>query len=677
MKNPEILAPAGSKEQLLASVRRGADAVYLGLKDFNAREKAENFSPSELKNVIEYCHARDVSVYVAMNSLITDDETEKARESIKTIAESGADGVILADLGLFRMWKNHCPDMPCHASTQTTVHNVYGAKFLENEGFKRIVLSRELTLSEIEKIAKSVSCEIEVFVHGALCVSVSGTCLFSSMLGGRSGNRGKCAQPCRLNFKTPGREYALSLKDLSLLDRLRDLKNAGADSFKIEGRLKRPEYAAAAVTAVKKALDNEDYDRESLKNAFSRSGFTSGYLDGRRDESMFGVRTYEDVLSSEGELKKYKALYKGEIKKIPVDFNLISDKNAVTLTASDGKNEALASVKNKESETKALEPEIIKRQLNKTGGTIFYLRNFNCEIKADAFCKTAEINALRRDALNKLYEKRLTATPYEFKKDAKEPSKRLKKENQPEYRLRFRKFKDAFFDGRAEKVILPLDEILENAGEITEYREKIICETPFLLFPFDEDALETKLKTLKNLRINSVSVDNIGTLNIALKMGFNVSCGHGLNVLNSQSVKFLEDLGVLDITVSPETNMELVKNLDAHVKTGLIGYGKLPLMRLRVCPVKNGECGKCPGEGEVEDRYGKSFTLLCEKKKYRSLLNNVPLYIGDKDLSGIDFATLYFTVETKAEAMRIFERFINGESPEGGFTRGLYYKKLL
>ena len=294
MQYPEILAPAGGMAQLEAAAAAGCDAVYLGAKAFNARMGADNFE--SLKDAVSYCHARGIKVYVTFNTLLQEAELPRAAKTLQEIAESGADGMLATDLGTVLMWKACCPQLPIHASTQMTVHSPTGAKLLSGLGFTRAVLAREMTREEIQSVVNAVpEMETEIFVHGALCMSVSGQCYLSSILGGRSGNRGQCAQPCRLDFSCEGRHYALSLKDLTLIDRAREIAELGVTSLKIEGRLKRPEYAAAAVLELRKALRGEQIDLSLLEDVFSRSGFTSGYYDGRRDARMFGRRTAEDA----------------------------------------------------------------------------------------------------------------------------------------------------------------------------------------------------------------------------------------------------------------------------------------------------------------------------------------------------------------------------------------------
>ena len=303
---PEILAPVGGSEQLDAAIRAGADAVYLGTQSFNARRNAANFSSDELPAVVSECHRAGVRVHVTFNTLLSDRELPAALAEIGKIAASGADAVIVQDPGAAKLFREYCPTLPLHASTQMTIHDAEGVLAARELGFSRVVLARELSLREIESIRKTApEIELEVFVHGALCVSLSGVCYLSAMLGGRSGNRGLCAGPCRLDFRSRGREYALSLKDLSAMDFLPELARIGVSSFKIEGRMKGPAYVAAAVHACREKLAGRDPDMDLLERVFSRSGFTSGYLTGKTDAGMFGRRTEEDEAAS-GEVRDRK-----------------------------------------------------------------------------------------------------------------------------------------------------------------------------------------------------------------------------------------------------------------------------------------------------------------------------------------------------------------------------------
>lgn len=679
MIRPEILAPAGGTQQLVAAVRCGADAVYLGTKNFNARSSAANFDEAALNEAVKYCHARNVRVYITMNTLVTDSEINDVINEIKMIAESGADAVIIQDLAVASLWKDYCPEMPLHASTQMTVHNLSGAIAAEKLGFKRIVLARELSKNEIRMIAKNVNAEIEVFVHGALCMSVSGTCLLSSMIGTRSGNRGRCAQPCRLNFNCNDREYALSLKDLSLVDNINELAEIGVNSLKIEGRMKRPEYVAAAVTAVRQKLSGENFDMEKLQAVFSRSGFTKGYFEGRRNLEMFGYRKKDDVTAASGVLRELAVLYKDEIQKIPVSMHLKTDMNTTELTASDGENSVTVTGNGaQQAINKPLDAEYASKSLSKTGGTVFFADRLTFDIENNVALSASQMNTMRRDALEKLYSLRSKNEPKKIIAPEKKSISASLHSDECALRLRFERYSQSFDDARAEKIILPMREIIKNPESTEMYGEKLIAELPFLVFADDEEKFIERLGRLKDLGVRSVLADNIGTLAAAKKSGFAVHGGHGLNIINSVSADEYTRLGADSVTVSPELKMTAVEKLSVSVKKGIVGYGFLPLMRFRACPAqtKNG-CADCKGLTAVTDRLGTRFYILCSEKKYSSLLNSVPVYIGDKNIENVDFATLYFTFEKQENCRKIFDTYAHGRNLNMKKTGGLYYRELL
>ncbi|MBQ8210643.1 MAG: U32 family peptidase [Clostridia bacterium] len=679
MNKCEILAPAGGKEQLIAAVRCGADAVYLGTEQFNARSSATNFDRAALNEAVGYCHARNVKVYVTMNTLVTDNEINDVINEIKTIAESGADAVIIQDLAVARLWKEYCPEMKLHASTQMTIHNVEGAKQAEKLGFERIVLARELTAAEIKQIKDNIDAEIEIFVHGALCMSISGTCLLSSMIGARSGNRGKCAQPCRLNFKCADREYALSLKDLSLLENADLLNEIGVDSLKIEGRMKRPEYVAAAVSAAKNAVNKMPYDTQKLQAVFSRSGFTNGYFTGKRTLDMFGYRRKEDVVAAAPILKDLAVLYKDEIQKIPVSFHLKTDLNITELTATDGTNTVCITGDGASAAiNKPLDAEYAAKSLSKTGGTCFYTDKLTFDIADGVALSASQMNAMRRDALDRLYATRSEITPKKFIIPEKKSIPAALHAFQPKLRLRFEVFAQAFNDERAEKIILPVSQIIKHPEAVEIFGKKLVAQLPALIFGENENTVASNLDKLKDLCVNDVMADNIGALSSAAKKGFTVHGGHGLNVLNSIAFEEYVSLGADDITISPELNISAIERMTASKQKGVIGYGFLPLMRFRACPAqgKNG-CADCKGVTKITDRMNTDFYIVCSNKKYSSLLNSVPLYIGDKNIKNIDFATLYFTVEKPELCKKIVAAYASKSSISGKKTGGLYYRELL
>lgn len=405
---PEILAPVGGKEQLYAAVRMGADAVYFGLQNFNARRNADNFAGEDLRETIDYCHEHDCKVNITINTLVHDEEIEEVKKAVDTAAQNGADALIIQDFAVAKYAKEKYPDLDMHASTQMAVHNSEGVKILKEYGFKQFVLARELSLDEIKAIYDKTGENLEVFVHGAHCMSVSGNCYLSSMIGGRSGNRGLCAQPCRLDWKIGDKDHALSLKDLSYIKHIKDLENAGVKTLKIEGRMKRPEYVAEAVRQTRNAVDGKGVDLSDLQAVFSRSGFTDGYLTGKRDASMFGYRTKDDVVAAESVLPKLAKLYEKENQTIAVDMLLYAvEGDNSQLTISDGVHSVtvMGEVPEK-AKTLPLNEEYARRSLSKTGGTPYYLNELTLSVGDNLMLPASALNALRRDALEELRKAR-------------------------------------------------------------------------------------------------------------------------------------------------------------------------------------------------------------------------------------------------------------------------------
>ena len=675
-KMPEILAPAGGPEQLQAAVRSGADAVYLGTSTLNARRNAKNFNDEELIEAVRYCHAYGVKVYVTLNTLVADTELQEVQNGLQTIANSGADAVIVQDLAVVDLVKKCCPTLALHASTQMSIHNVSGAKQLEEMGFDRIVTARELTLKEIEEIAKSVSCEIEAFVHGAHCMSVSGMCYYSALLGSRSGNRGLCAQPCRLDFTNPhSRHFALSLKDMSLLVHLRDMEKAGVASFKIEGRMKRPEYVAAAVSACKAAVNGESYDLETLKNVFSRSGFTDGYLTGKRDVTMFGYRTKEDVTAMPTVFGQLANLYRAERQAVPVTA-VFTMQNGLPcqLTFSDDTHTVTATGEIPQTAiNRALDKENALRSLSKLGGTPFYMTEFDCTLDDGLMLPASALNAVRRDAAQQLYDKRAEIVPHAFTPQVKEEKDILPKPAKATLRLHFANEEQIFHIPDGAQIVLPMDVIDRNPGLIDRFGENLFVQIPALVWPEDE---EKTLATLSRLAQNGIAdavCDNIGAVCMCAELGLTAHGGAGLNIFNSESLAQYAKIGLASACLSFECHDNQMYDMENEIPVGLLVYGRLPLMRLRACPMKGANgCGGCDGKQVLTDRKGIEFPVLCAQKKFSTLYNSVPLYLGDQMLPQTDFVSLVFTTETKEECRIATKSFMNEEYPPFKRTTGLY-----
>jgi len=706
---PEILAPVGGREQLLAAVRAGADAVYLGGKGFNARRNAENFRSGgegrgkdgegelTLEEAVSYAHARNVRVYVTVNTIVGDDEIEGVRKAVRDVAESGADAVIIQDLAVAKIVREEYPTLAMHASTQMAVHNLEGTKLLEELGFRRAVLARELSLGEIRTIAKGTKLDLESFVHGAHCMSLSGGCYLSSMIGGRSGNRGLCAQPCRLDFSCRGRSFALSLKDMCYLDHVRELADAGVSSFKIEGRMKRPEYVAGAVTAYR----GGPVKKETLRAVFSRSGFTDGYLTGKRDVSMFGTRTKEDVTAAKEVLAELAGLYRNEMPLVPVDMTFTAGLGTESvLTVTDG--ERWVTVSGKEAERAERVPMTkasVRTALEKTGGTPFFLREFDCAFAGDGAglaLPASELNRMRREALSELAGERGLITPHPHvlpKEDAAAPKQRPNVPGEPSLRLRFEtaeQYRRVFGGSRAEAscdtAILPLRILLAHpeilSGGMSSGGEtgtvSVIGELPSLHFPADEPKLERDLRTLKAYGLTDIITEDLGGLRLGRRLGLSVHGGAGLNILNTTALAEYERLGLTDATVSFEASNGRIRKLGGTIPRGILAYGYLPLMKMRACPAKTKDgCGNCSGVTPMIDRKGETFTVICREKRYSELLNCVPLYVADKPVPPVDFLTLYFTTESPETVAAILAAFETKQVPAFRRTNGLYARELL
>lgn len=679
----EILAPAGSFESLTAAVRCGANAVYLGGKAFNARRNAANFSDEELIKAVEYCHARNVKVYLTLNTLAGDSELETAYDAIKSACDANVDALILQDTGLAAMVRRVSSSMPMHASTQMSVQSIEGIRILEKLGFSRAVLPRELSEKEIKTISSQTGMELEYFVHGALCMCVSGQCLMSSVLGGRSGNRGLCAQPCRLPFGINSKGgNNLSLKDLSLVDELKRLEKAGICSFKIEGRMKRPEYVAAAVTACKNSLNGADNKEisSSLKAVFSRSGFTKGYFEGKLGKDMFGTRRKEDVEGAAGVLSSLQKLYDKETALLPVDFNLVFKENEPMMLRAVSGAYSAESVSDKSPEpaqNKPLSREDLIQRISKCGGTQFYARNVEIDFEDGLNVSASALNELRRNALS-LLENQIIKRE---KREVLPFNNEYKPHKSSAFTLHARFFKEEQIPeniGGISRIILPIEVKTETVKRLSEKGYEVAVEIPAPVFSNADKYIE-KLKELKNHGASLAWVCTLDGIGIAEKAGLDFAGGFGMNVFNSLSLGEMKNLGARDSLLSCEINLSDASGLSNGIPRGIMTYGKIPLMLTRNCPVRNKlTCAECGSESSLVDRMGVRFPVIC-KNRASFILNSRPLWIADKknELHNIDFGLLYFTNETKTECERVLDAYNNNEKPEGEFTRGLYFKNVL
>lgn len=706
-KRVELLAPVGSMESLFAAVENGADAVYLGGKLFNARQFASNFDCEELKSAVEYAHLRDVKVYITVNILIDDGEMRKTLDYIRYLYGIDVDGLIVQDLGLASLVREIFPDLDLHGSTQMTINNLPGAIFLQNLGFKRVVLARETPLDETKNIYANSDIELEGFIHGALCVYYSGQCLMSSIIGGRSGNRGTCAQPCRMAYTIIdydkdkvfshnwNKKYLLSPKDLNTIENLDKLIDSGIVSFKIEGRMKRPEYVAIIVKNYRKALDLginsiTKEDKEDILQIFNRD-FTKGamFKDFGRNFISYDRPDNRGTISEEL-LNKAKESYQNSKIRFPIqmEMNICIGKPAKLIIQYKGETFMTESQEVVEKAKKAeLTKERVLDQISKLNDTVYYLESSTINLEEGSFLPTSLINGLRRDTIEKLDNWRkniynrnpIPDEDYEIEINRYFNFTKKIMENGNKISVSVLK-KDHFLQldlSKLDRLYIGFQEGLEEAlYKVREEGKEAFLLTDRILYREDFNRLKTKIKTLEDL-IDGVSASNLGTIQW-LKDNFDVKIHGdiGLNVFNSFTVNKLKDLGLKTITLSPELN---IKQIEEICNKGLvvyetIGYGYLPLMTTKHCPmslIKNckddSNCDTCPfskGYG-LKDRKGMNFYM--ERKGITTTIyNSVPLMVLDSLFkicnSGVDMVRLDFTFEKQniKEIQEIYYDYVKG-----------------
>lgn len=685
----EILSPAGGFEQLSAALESGCDAVYVGA-GFSARRNAKNFTRKELADAVYECHRRGVKIYQAINTVFFDDERSSAKEELRYAAEIGIDAIIIQDIGLIRIAKECCPDMPLHASTQMTVHTLAGAIEAKRMGLKRVVLSRECSLETVKSIC-AAGIETEVFVHGALCMSVSGQCYLSAAIGGRSANRGFCAGACRLPFsafsKADG-EYALSLKDLCAFESLNTLKEAGVASFKIEGRMKRPEYVAAATAECVRALKHGEWDETMLRTVFSRSGFTNGYLNDMPGKDMFGFRRREDSENVKEAYGKIHENISDGYKRSGVRFSAIIKENQkikITAADSDGVSVGVTSQDSpQKAKNRATDRDMIIKQLKKLGGTQYSFEDADIKLDDGLFVSAAEINDLRREAISGLDKKRYEKNT--VIKAFSEPGERLDSEDKPKNPKSVRIVAEKAYQAHdwkilnAELICLPPSEVLTgNADNIPTDKLCLVLDR-FMTAPYEEK-LKSCIREAYAKGIRHFLLQNLAHFEMLKPLKekdekIYLHTFFGFNITNSDALCAIKEMGADDAAISLELSERRISRLSHSLPTGAVVYGHLPLMLMRNCPVKaQAGCENCTGA--LVDRMGKKFFINCKKKSgYYELLNGDPLYLADKEELKTDIDYIMFTKETAEQAANVLLAYKKKTPPTGDFTRGLYYRKL-
>ena len=691
----ELLSPAGSMESVTAAVQNGANAVYLGYGDFNARRNAKNFTREEVAAAVSYCHTRGTKVHLTLNTLLTDRELPAAAQVAGEINEMGVDAVIVQDLGVARMLHQMAPQLALHASTQMTVHSLDGVKECAKLGFTRAVLSRELSRDQIRYICQNSPIEIETFAHGALCMCYSGQCYLSSVIGGRSGNRGLCAQPCRLKYGWGNRanEYPLSLKDMSLADYLQELEEMGVCCLKIEGRMKRPEYVAIVTgiyaRAIREGRSPTPEELEQLEAAFSRQGFTQGYYLDKKGPDMFGVRqesepprelyaqartTYESGENRKELIRMYAMIRTGEPAQVAAQDllgNVARVEGAVP--------EAAVNV--------PLTAEKVEGQLKRTGGTPYECEKVTAYVDEGLSLPLSALNALRRQALEELSRQR--GLPPRREKGEFHPGVRYENpKGAPQITLSVRSAQQitpALLALQPARIYLPSDEGAACPDAIRACQEagvEVAVLLPRICWDREKNKLEQELKVFQDLGVTQALAGTLDGVQRALDLGFTVTSDFGIGVYNSQTLKELKRLGVSAATASFELKLPQIRDLSKAIPLEAIVYGRLPLMIMENCIIHN-QTGQhsCTGVNQLTDRRGEKFPVVKAWGCRNEILNGKTLFLADKAADyqrlGLWAVRLMFTTEKPEQCVQVLERYRGqGRYKPFDFTRGLYYRDV-
>ena len=690
----ELLAPAGSMEALRAAVQNGADAVYLGCGTFNARQGAKNFTLQTLQEAVKYCHVRGVQVHLTLNTLVSDRELEEAMNLIRHAAAAGVDAFIVQDLGIVELCKRIAPGVAIHGSTQMTIHSLPGVLLCAAWGMSRVVLSRELSREEIRYICANSPIEIEVFGHGALCMCYSGQCYLSAAIGGRSGNRGRCAQPCRLayGFGRSEQRYPLSLKDNCLVHYLKDLEEMGVASLKLEGRMKKPEYVATVTGVYRKAMDEGNVTRpmvQQLLTAFNRQGFTDGYYTGRIGPEMFGIRedTTDDPKWIQAARETYEAVENGLV---DVRFFAMITPEGSQLAVEDPQGNVCraAGPVPEIARTVALTRDALAARLAKTGGTPFRCVDVQARIEPGLTLSAAAINAMRRDVLNELEALRARRDPVQFGRPRRLPvvfgcreapvmTAQVTTREQISGRL---------LKMKPEVLYVPLHLILEDPEFFRRLTrdQRVAAVLPRIVHDNEMDKLRDNLKTVRALGVREALVGNLGLLIPVRECGMGIRGDFGLNLFNSRATDIVKELEFLSATVSFESTLPQIRDLSKPLDMEMIAYGRMPLMITENCIIKNrtGKCSCTQGINRLMDRTGAEFPIIKDGASCRSvLLNGKKLNMLDRrdDLNrlGLWGLRLYFTTENRQEVDWVLRDYTEAAPFDpGACTRGLYLRGL-
>ena len=690
----ELLAPAGSMDALRAAVQNGANAVYLGCGTFNARQSAKNFTTQTLTEAVKYCHIRGVKVHLTLNTLVSDRESRELADLIRHAASTGVDAFIVQDLGVVQLCREIAPHVPLHGSTQMTIHNLAGVQLCAAMGMSRVVLSRELSREEIRYICVNSPIEIEVFGHGALCMCYSGQCYMSAMIGGRSGNRGRCAQPCRQSYGYAHWEekYPLSLKDNCLIHYLQELQAMGVASLKLEGRMKKPEYVATVTATYRRALDEGNVTRsmeQALMTAFNRQGFTDGYYTGNVDRKMFGIRqeTKDDPAWIKAARQSYET---GESPLVDITFQAVVSRTGSRLTVTDpeGRSCFVEGPAPEIARNVEITGQAIADRVSKTGGTPYRCVGVKTHVDPGLTLSAAAINSMRRDVLNQLtairarHDQKPLGKPQKLKDylgTGGMPGLTVQVSSREQITAQLMAMDTAM-------LYVPVHILLEDSRLTRQLvrRGNVAAVLPRIVHDDELTKLKLGLADLYIQGVRNVLVGNLGLLIAARDAGMTIHGDFGLNIYNSRALHFCRELELASACLSFEMTMPQIRDLSKAIPTELIVYGRLPLMVVEHCLMRNrtGQCTCHQGLMKLTDKTGAEFPVIKDGNSCRSvLLNGKKLYWLDRqeDLTklGLWAVRLMLTTENAQETDRCLADFIqNSPFDPGNCTRGLYLRGL-
>lgn len=701
-KDFELLAPAGNLEIFKGVIESGADAVYVGGSMFGARAYANNFTEDELLEAIDFAHLRGVKVYLTVNTLIKNSEFSKLYDYLLPYYKRGLDAVIVQDIGVVKAIHEYFPSLEIHTSTQMTVTGADGVRFLSQFGVTRVVMAREVSLAEMKRIHEETGMELEAFVHGALCYSYSGQCLFSSILGGRSGNRGRCAQPCRLPYTVEGKkdEYILSLKDMCGIKALDKLHDAGVYSLKIEGRMKQLEYACGVVKYYRSYIDSmkpvtdADYDR--IKALGNRCGFTDRYyFDHNGSDMVTYVKPNFVSNAAEPSPEKRKLSIEGEL--------VLREGEPGSLTVKRGDVTYKASIEPVSAALKApLDKKAAIDRINKTGDTDFEFSHIKAQIGENVFVPNGALNKLRRDAISGLCDKllkkyyrndaryadmsRLTALPeHVVKSDAAHDEAindytticSCMTRAQLDTLISYECF-DVFyldFDMYDRKTLI--QQFADDVQSLTKRNKKVYLMLPTIFRADSSDYFVTIAKELDNVSFEGFVVKNYEELYLTenLFTGKKVILDHNMYTFNDVSKSAFFEHGVSGDTVPLELNSKEIMHRN-NIGSQMIVYGYYPLMTTANCVHKNTKgCDKKQKLIYLKDRYNKSFAVCNNCKEcYNTIYNSLPTMLT-KNISklkeaGIRSFRYSFTIETPKQIKAVMDDKV-AEYTNGHYKRGV------